>query len=109
MFDLFEDAYAWVFIAFNLVYGLSTFITEWEDFGLKLVNVLYLIAFIVFMAILFWNERFVECLGVAIGGVVASWLGLIIGEEIDDDFNVIFFLVSIPTLIAMFIVLGHAM
>lgn len=108
MFDLFEDTYTWVFIAFNLVYGLSTFFIEWNDFGTKFINIVYLIAFIVFVSILFGEEGFIEGLGVALAGGVASWLGLCVGDELDDDFHIIFLLVSIPALIAMFIILGNA-
>ena len=107
MFYLFDETYTWVFIAYNLIFGLSTFLIEWNDFGTKLINVIYLIAFIVFVSILFGEEGFVEGLGVAFAGGIASWLGLRVGDKLDDDFHVIFLLISIPALIAMFIILGN--
>lgn len=109
LFDLFSESYTWVFLAFNLLFGLSCVFPSFEkkDFATKLLKTFYILSFIVFVAILWFNEGFVESLGVAICGGLLCWIGGLVGEMIDDDdYRVIFLCASAIALIAMFIVLG---
>ncbi len=105
MLDLLIEPYSLVFIAFNLFYGLSSFLSVWDGFVPKFINVIYILSFITFILIVFVTEDF-DAIGVAITGVVACWVGHGISEEIDDDFHGIFLIVSVVAWIAMFILMG---
>ena len=70
-------------------YGASQFITEWDDFGPKLINVLVILAVIVLLLITgadgFFsvsNDLFWVNLVLPAGAV---FLGNIIGGAVDDD------------------------
>lgn len=106
MFELFEEAYTYVFLGFNLFYGLSELISSWQTFENKLVNTLFLLGDFVFICILWGYEGFLEGLGVALSGMLALWIGSELADSFDVDFRGVFLIVTILAFIAAFIVLG---
>ena len=106
MFDLYELASTWLFVVFCLFWGLSSFVNEWSEFSTKLVNTLVVIGLIVFIIINMCRDFFISGLGIGLGGLAALWLGAVLSDSIDDEWNGVCAVVALLAFIAMFITLA---
>ncbi len=88
LFIIMEISYL-LLIVTCLLYGMSTLITEWDDFGFKLVNVLVIIAIIVLTLITaedgFISDRSDYWWLNYLIPVPAVFVGVYISSSIDND------------------------
>lgn len=105
-FDLYLEGFSWVFFGFAFCWGVSGLIRQWDKFGEKLINTILTIGVIVFCALVFSSNDFVEMLGVLAGGASALFIGNRISERVDGDWNGIAAIIGAIAFIVMFIILG---
>ena len=109
-FELYEEAYSWLFILFQLCWGVTHLISEWDEFGTKLINTFLIIGTVVFFILMCTDDDFVPAIGVLAGGLLAHWIGSGISESIDDgDWMGVAAVVGIISFIVMFILIGVAL
>ena len=89
-----------------VLYGMTQFVESWEDFGLKLINILVFIAVFV-LTILTAEDGFFQDHAYWLNYILpipAVYVGHLIGSGIDDDdWTGIFVILSIIGLIATII------
>lgn len=105
-FYLYQYTFSVVFLAFSFCWGFTGIITQWDEFGEKLINSVLIVGSIVFFFLL-CNFGFLEsAVGVLVGGLVALWIGYRLSDVVSDDWQGIAGIFGVIAFIVMFILFG---